>query len=537
MANLFDKTKTLFVHTLKRDWLKLIFWFFGLVAFAAAGLGKIHEIYGGNPNELLMMKETLQNPAMIALLGPSVATAENYTVGAMYAQEMILFTALTFAIVSIIHVVSRTRKEEDDGTTELIRSFSVGKLAGTSAIVIELFIFHCLVAFAIGALLQVQGISSMMIFSENLLFGATLAAQGFLWGMIALLFAQIATNASGAKGLSFFVLGIFYIMRMITDMESFHLSWLNPLAWSYLVEVYVNNHWTPILLALTLSFLLIVISFRLELTRDVGGGFLAEGEGRAYAHKTLLNLQGLALRQQRTTIFSWLIGLFTLGATYGSVFQNMNDFVKGSAMIQEMFLQAGSHYTIQEQFMTTLFLIMGLFSSVFGLTSFMRLINEEKKNYQEQLYAKPLSRANFYWTYGSIGIVLSILGQFSAIFGLFIGQYSVMSEPIAFVEVAKAGFIWLPAIFFTLALLSLFIGYLPRRTSVIWGYLLFAFFISYFGTLMNLPKFVARLDIFSYIPKIPVETMNWGNVALIVLLSIALFVVGFVGYRNRDLIG
>src|SRR5699024_289926 len=83
---------------------------------------------------LLGMYETLQNPAMTSMVGPTpIETAANYTLGALYAHEMLLFCALFAMIITVLHVVGHTRKEEDLGLAELVRSFQVGRQANSLA--------------------------------------------------------------------------------------------------------------------------------------------------------------------------------------------------------------------------------------------------------------------------------------------------------------------------------------------------------------------------------------------------------------------
>jgi len=529
------KANIMLFHLIRRDRVKLIFWIFGLVAFSAAGASPISELYGGSKEQLIGMYETLQNPAMIALLGPTSASVDNYTVGALYAHEMILFTVIIFAIISILHVVARTRGEEDAGTTELIRSFEVGKLANTTAVIGEMFLIHVMMAFLIGIVIQSQQIATMDDFSSNLLFGATLSMQGFIWCCIALLYAQLSNSAAGAKGLSFATLGLFYMARIGTDMNNADLSWLNPLSWSYLVDVYVSDNWLPIIFGAVFASVLIITSCLLELSRDVGAGYFPERTGRKSARTSLLSLRGLVLRLNRTFILSWLVGLFILGITYGSVFGDMDMFIEGNDLLEQMFLKDGG-VSIQEQFMAVLFLLVSLITAVFAISTLMKLVNEEKKGFLDQLYAMKLGRKDFYCVYLGLALILAIVGQFTAILGLYIAQVNVMTEPLPMLDIIKAGVIWLPAIFFMIALLALLIGFSPRITAVIWLYLGFSFFISYLGALMNLPDWFVRLDVFSYIPRIPVEEMNITNIVVLTVLALLFMVIGFIGYKNRDLI-
>jgi ABC-2 type transport system permease protein len=131
---------------------------------------------------------------------------------------------------------------------------------------------------------------------------------------------------------------------------------------------------------------------------------------------------------------------------------------------------------------------------------------------------------------------LGVVGQILSILGLYCAQYFVMKTPIPFFEVLKAGIVWIPAIIFSIGILACFIGFLPRLSVVIWGYVVFSFLISYFGPLMKFPKIVRKLAIFLYIPQLPVDSMNWESIIVISLFSIGLVLLGFLGYQRRDLI-
>ena len=85
MKEKFARWDTLFVQYLKRDWKKMIVWVLGLGLFSAAFVPAFEEITKGQG--LLGMYETLQNPAMTSMVGPTpIETAANYTLGALYAH-------------------------------------------------------------------------------------------------------------------------------------------------------------------------------------------------------------------------------------------------------------------------------------------------------------------------------------------------------------------------------------------------------------------------------------------------------------------
>ncbi|KAB8133605.1 hypothetical protein F9U64_11890 [Gracilibacillus oryzae] len=78
MNNLFNQTGTLFLYIVRKDWLKLLIWAVALSLFAGGFAKALDELYGKDPAGLMAMYETMKNPAMIAMIGPTEATAETY---------------------------------------------------------------------------------------------------------------------------------------------------------------------------------------------------------------------------------------------------------------------------------------------------------------------------------------------------------------------------------------------------------------------------------------------------------------------------
>ncbi len=540
-----NKTFSMLRALLKRDWLKLVFWIVGVLAFAASGVGKF-ELIMQTDSQRETMFNVFQGPAMTALFGPmTVAQGKDFTAAAAYGTTMPLITAITFAVVAIIYVINRTRKEEEDGIAEVFRSFQVGKLANTTAVVIELFVLQVLITVVLAISIQVQNIPGMTSFSENLLFASAIGAQSLLWGLFALVFAQIFSDSGSAKGATFGLLGLLYLIRMGTDTQNVNWGYWNPLSWSYLTDPYVKNHWLPIFLVLGLSLILLVLAYFLEIRRDVNAGYIPEVNGKAHASKSLLSFTGLTLRQQRTASIGWILGLFVLGITYGSMIDQIGGFVESSPTISKLFnidphlaneaSKAASKAMI-ESFMSTIFMICAVMVACFAVTSLMRMVTEERKNRQEQLYAMPISRYKVYATYMIISWILGGLAQFAVVLGIYLAQAN-NDNAFSFAKVAAAGMSWTVGIFFVLGILGFLMAVLPRLSTLIWVYLGFAFFMSYIGNILNLPAWLNNFNVFHHISRLPVETMNWGNFVFILALAVIFALIGMFIYRQRDLIG
>ena len=156
MKEKFIRWDVLFAQYLKRDWKKIIIWILGVGLFSAAFVPAFEEI--GKGEGLAGMYETLKNPAMISMVGPTpVETVADYTLGAMYAHEMLLFCGLFAMIISVLHVISHTRKEEDQGLMELVRSFKIGRQANSLAVMAETIVINVLLAIFIGGVMMTFG--------------------------------------------------------------------------------------------------------------------------------------------------------------------------------------------------------------------------------------------------------------------------------------------------------------------------------------------------------------------------------------------
>lgn len=531
-------TGVLFKTLIKRDWFKLVFWILGMLAFAASGAGKM-EVASNPATASTLYTMFVKNPAMVGLFGPTpINNPTNYSLGPIFGQTMTLITGLTFAIISIIYVVNRSRKEEDDGITELFRSYSIGKLANTTALVMELLLLNLIMAVLLALSIEVQNVAGLNHLESNFLFAFTTSAQGFLWGMFALLFGQIFSEASTTKGMTFGLLGLLYIVRMLTDVTNLSIGWFNPLSWSYLAFPYVKGHenWLAVFLTFLLAFLILGISYILELKRDVGVGYFPERKARLHGKKGHFGFPGLVLNLEKKMIIGWLLASFVLGLVYGSMFGQMDQFISSNKTVKELFVgNETAASAIRGNFMVTLFSILSILIAAFGVILLTKMVSEERKNRLEALYALPLSRLKVYSTYLLIAILSVILAQFLALFGIFIEQLG-NKNALSFLEIMKSGMIWLVAVIFVLTILSLLLGLVPRLAELIWVYLAFLLFMTYLGKLLSLPKWLENLSIYNYIPKLPVEKMNLPTVLFILILSVFLVLLGFGAYRRRDLI-
>src|SRR5690625_424015 len=329
----------LFLQYLKRDWKKLIIWVLSIVLFSASFVPAFKEIAQGKG--LLGMFETLQNPAMISMVGPTpIETATDYTLGAMYAHEMLLFCSLFSMIIAVLHVISHTRKEEDLGLTELLRSFQIGRQANSLAAIAEVVFINVILALFISGLMLGLGVDMISV-EGSFLFGASVGMAGVIGAGIALVMSQIMPTSSGATGSALGIIGLLYIVRAGTDVSNVDLSMINPLGWTYLTYLFTVNNWLTLIFSLIFIIIVVTIAFALEWARDMGAGYLPEREGRENAKKSLLSVRGLFIKINKGTIISWLIAFVIMGAAYGTIYGDMQTFLESNDTMKQMFSQSG----------------------------------------------------------------------------------------------------------------------------------------------------------------------------------------------------
>ncbi|TDL31913.1 ABC transporter permease [Jeotgalibacillus sp. S-D1] len=533
MKSQFSKTGSLFLFILKRDRYRLPIWLVSILFITVITASSFTDLYK-NEQERQGIAETMRNPAMTAMVGPGYGL-DNYTTGAMMAHQMLLFTAIVAAIMSILLVIRHTRDDEEEGRIELIRSLPVGRLANLSATLIVLFSVNALLALLIGIGLYSMDIASMGA-EGSLLYGAALGAAGFFFAAVAALFAQLSQNSRGAIGYSFAVLGAAYLIRAVGDVSNAALSWVSPLGWILGTEVYVSDIWWPIILTVGAAFVLAGAALYLNTIRDLESGFLPSKPGKKQASPMLLSPVGFVFRLQRTSIISWGIGMYLLGVSYGSVLGDLESFFSNNEMMSEMLTQVEG-VSLTDQFLTMIMSVISMICTVPALLFMLKMKGEEKKNRTEHFLSRAVSRLRLMSSYLLTSLLFGFVMVLLAVTGLWSASFSTMDDPISFGSLFEGAMVYLPAIWVMTGLAVLFAGALPQATSLSWLYLGYSFFVVYLGGLLQFPEWLGKLSPFGYIPQIPLEELNMIHLALLTALAGILIAAGLVSYRSRDIEG
>lgn len=517
---------------IRKDRIRIPLWLFGIIFFTLIIPVALDDMFP-TQKERDVMAETLENPAITAMMGPG--DLENYTIGAMTTHNMLLFTAIVVGLMSILLVTRHTRAEEEDGQSELILALPVGKLANLNATFIVLIVTNIILALVSGFGLYALGIESMN-FEGSMLYGAALGATGIFFAGLTGVFAQVTESSRGATGLSIAFLLLAYLIRAVGDVSNETLSLLSPLGYVTRTEAYSNDVWWPVFVLIGASILLFFFANYLNSIRDWGAGFIQARPGKRHASRLLETPMGLAFRIQRTAFIAWAIGMFVLGMSYGSVMGDLESFFQGNELLEQL-LVAEEGYTLTEQFIPMLMLVMAILSSIPPVMAMNKLIGEERKNRIEPILARAVSRTKLMMSY----LVLAVINGFVMLsltsIGLWVAAETVMEDGLPFGAIYGAGMVYFPAVLVLIGFAALMIGVLPRLTSLVWVYIVASFLINYLGGLLDLPEWLENISPFGYIPALPVDDLDWMPVIVLSLIAIGLMVIGFIGYRRRDMEG
>src|SRR5699024_4413937 len=533
MKEKFARWDLLFIQYVKRDCKKITFWILGLSLFSAGFVPAFKEMAKGQG--LIGMFETLQNPAMISMVGPTpIESGSDYTLGAMYSHEMLLFCSLFAMILSVLHIIGHTRKEEDLGLTELLRSFQIGRQANSLAAFLEVAFINGVLALFITGIMISFG-ADTITFQGSLLFAVSVAVAGLMGAGIALVLAQIMPTSSAATGSTLGIIGFLYIVRAGTDVSNLKLSMANPLGWTYLTFPFTDNNWLPIVFSLIFSILLVCLAVILEGNRDMGAGYLPQREGRGSAKKSLLSVHGLFTKLNKGIIISWFISFVIMGAAYGSIYGDMQAFIESNEMMKQMFSQSG--FTIEESFTSTIMIVMVALVSILPIAIVNKLYSEENRSHLSQIFSTQVSRGQLYWTSIGLSIFGSAIGMLLAAASLGGVAISVMgdSEGMKLVDFFAAGFNLFPSVLFFIGLAALALGWAPKLGKLVYVYLTFSFLLNYFSGLIDLPEWFLNIAIQSWIPQMPIDDFETSVFLTVTVISIALIVIGFLGYSRRDM--
>jgi ABC-2 type transport system permease protein len=530
-SQLLAGTGTLLRFALRRDRRRLGIWLLclgGLVVYTAVVLRATYPTVADRQARAVVMS----NPAGVMLGGPGYGT-ENYTVGAMVANEAGLTVLVAVAMMSISFVVRHTRAEEESGRAELVRAGAVGRRAPLTAALAVAALANATLAAVVTAGLAGTGLAAI----DALAFGVGIALTGLVFGAIAAITAEATEHARTASGTALAVLGVAATVRGVGDVRRHHgsaLSWFSPIAWPQQTRPFVDLRWWPLLLSVALVAVLLAVAYRLGGRRDTGAGLWPPRPGPAGASALLSSVAGLTVRLQRAAVTGWAVGLVLMGVVYGSLINAVTDMVAGNERLATMLAATGQR-SVTNAYVAMMALYVGLLVAAFSVGSVLRARGEESTGRAELLLTTALDRSRFLGSGLAVTVVavVLLLGAAGASMGL--AAAAVSGDAGLVGRLLGAVLVPLPAVLVVTSVAAAVIGFAPRRASLAWGALGWTVLASLFSRLFGWPDWVARLSPFGWLPAVPAERLDVVPLVGLTLVAGALFAVALAGFRRRDI--
>lgn len=534
MKNNFAKTGQLTWFYLKKDWLVLTLWLV-IVGGLNLVIAAIYNHIYGTPAQVQSIVTTLKTPAMVALFG-LLPTLHAYTTFDIAVGEMLLFTIMMMVVMNLQLVIKNTRAEEEKGVNELLRSLAVGKFAQPAAVLIEVV--------AVNVAIALTGLSYQVLhgatWPATLLFSAGLLSSGLLFVGIGLLTAQLARQARLATAMGYLVFGVMFVVRMITDTVKPALTWLSPLGWVEKCQIGATNNWLPVLLLSCLSLAITGASLWLLATRDLGAGLVSVSAGPATAPKTLRGWLSLQVRLERASFVIWLLGLSTLGVSYGAIFNQIKQLATDNAVLKNLLgtskiAQLGDQIVLV--FMHTILIMPVTIASLAGLITIGRFKRDLEKGTIDLISAHAISRTRLFVGYIGSGIIFTFGAWLAAMASMFLAQPIVMPQPIAFAKFNAVVINDTPVLLFFVGLAAVLMGWAPKWYRLVYLVLGINFYLLYLGKMLKMPDWLIQAMPSSWVAQVPISAIDWVAWRIVFAIGLSLVVLGYLGYRQGDLRG
>jgi ABC-2 type transport system permease protein len=507
-------------------------WIVGIAAVALLSASSIKGIYPTQA-ELKAAAEVVEgNAAVIALNGPDQGID---TYGGRIMFEISTWTAVAVALMSAFMVGRNSRAEEESGRTELVRASVVGRHAPTTAALVIGAVMNVVV----GLVLAVGLIGQDLAATGSWTFGVGVAVLGLFFAAVTLVLAQLSEHTRAVYGAVGALVAISYVLRAVGDIGGGTLSWLSPIGWMQATRPFAGERLWPLLIPLAGTVGMAALAFALESRRDIGSGLVPPRPGPPRATGLLAGPgrfalpAGFALRLQRASLIGWLIGLGLLGAAYGSVGQDVEDFVADNEAMSDI-IARGAGADLVDLYFSTMLLMLALIAGGFALQSTLRLRSEETAGRAEPLLATPVQRDRWAASHLLVAVVGSALVVLAAGLGMGLADAIVSGDPAQVPRLTGASVAQIPAVWVLVGVAAALFGWLPRAVAAAWAVLVACFLIGMLADLLELPTWVRNLSPYEHVPAVPAASWSLAPLASLVLIAAALVASGLAGFRRRD---
>jgi ABC-2 type transport system permease protein len=516
---------------LRLDRVRVLVWTASVGLLVAGSVASMEEIYS-TPESLQARAALMANPSAVMMTGPAFGL-DNYTFGAMVANELSLYLLLATAIMSILLVVRHTRADEEAGRLEILRALPVGRFAPATAAALTVMLANLLV----GAALVVALVGTGMEAASSLAMGVAAALTGLVFGAVAVVTAQLTEHSRAATGMALATLGAAFLVRAVGDVidnQGSWLSWLSPLAWAQQTRLYVDLRWWPLALSAVTIGVLLAVAVALSQRRDLGAGLRKGRPGPAGATRSLLSPAGVARRLLNGAFLGWTLGTFVFALACGSLASSIEDAVTEIPELGEWIAVGGDELT--SSFAASMLSFVAVAIVAFAVSAVLRLRAEEEAGRVEALLVTGGSRTGLLGGWLGCVAVQTLTMALATGIGLGLGVWAATGDVAWVGRLTASALAYLPATYLIAAVAVALYGTLPRWATVSWVPVIWLALTLFLGTLLDLPSWAMDLSPFTHTPLVPSADVEVTPLLGMAGLAVLLTLVGFLTYQRRDIV-
>lgn len=507
-----------------------------LIAWSAVGVGLSASAVAGfdvlisGPEDVASIEGVLAaNPAIGLILGP---VGDLSTADGLSAWRNLALGGLLVGIGMILLVTRASRGQEDSGQAELFASGVLGRGARLTTACSLGAIGSILVGLASG----LAGVATGGSWAAQMLIGATFTVTGWMATGLAAVSAQLGSDRRSASTIAVATLVALYTIRGFSyslDLPDWTL-WANPLGWMSEVDAGTQDErWWPLLPGVGLALLLLIVASLLQARRDFGVGILPQRGGSARGR--IRTAWGLAVRLNRSTVVAWVVAFAVIGVVFGYFVTEIQGSFANNPIVQAL-LGSGtvSADDLSGGVITMVLTMVGIISTVVGVQIILNLRAEELDHRVDPVLGTAVSRPRLF------GSVLLLAFSSSAL-GLLLSA-SVVSVFVQGSDIGHSAggvllqaLVVIPASWAVLAVAAALVGAFPKASVLAWVTIVLSVFLTLFGALFDLPEAMVALNPFHHVPSVFVDDASWTGLTALAGIDIALIVIGFIGFRRRDL--
>lgn len=515
---------------LRLDRVRIVVWVVAFFVLIAASVAAMDAAYP-SPESLQARAQLLNNPAAIMMTGPLFA-ADNYTFGAMTANELGLWTFLPAGIMGVLFMVRHTRAEEESGQLEMLRALPVGRYAAPAAAISIVVILSALVGMAVILGLIITGLD----LEGSLAFGAATALTSLVFAAIAGVIAQITESGRAATGMGLATIALAFFIRGVGDVinaQGSWLSWFSPFAWAQQTRVYVDLRWWPLLLPVAAILVFSTLAFYLSARRDLGSGLRQPRLGRTTAAARLLSPIGLAFRLESATFFWWTAGLFFFAVGFGMLASELEDMISELPAVSDFIVLDLNDLT--RSFGAVMLAMLAIGPVSLMVAGVLRLRTEEYSGRVTALIQSGSSRPALLSGWSVVITVLAVIMQVVLGFGVGLGTWFATSQSSWILEMTLSSLAYVPAILLYGAITAALFGLSPRLAN--WGWLpvVWSALVLYLGEMLNLPDWAKAFSPIWHTPLVPGVDPDPLPLSALTGLAALLAVCALIAFRRRDI--